>query len=220
MCFSEKISLGTFIIGIIGSFLCISLGTITDKIVGYVLGFAVMIQGLEYLIWRHQVCDEYNRGLSITGMWLNNLQPIIFGCIILLCNYKIAIFNELMVQIAIFIYALIAIPYSFEFLKSDVADQCTLKGEDTHLEWKWNNLPYGSSFVYNMYLLSISVMFIFGFPTKMQGMIAAFIAIISYIATYFMFSYKSLGTIWCFFAAFLPIIYYIGRIIGFIFINI
>lgn len=212
MCFSENISLGTFILGIIGSVLCISLGRITDKIVGYALGFAVLMQGIEYLLWRHQICDEYNRAISITGMWLNNLQPIIYGWVVLLCNYKIIMFDAIIVQLAMLIYALVAIPYSLEFLRNDLGQQCTIKGEDTHLEWKWNNLPYGASFVYSMYLLSVSIIFIFGFPTRMQGLIAAFIAIVSYIATYFIYSYKSLGSLWCFFAAFLPIIYYLGRI--------
>jgi hypothetical protein len=192
----------------------VSLGRITDKIVGYALGFAVLIQGLEYLLWRHQICDEYNRGLSIVGMWLNHLQPIIFGWVILACNYKINIVDAMIVQFATLIYALVAIPYSLEFLRNDLGQQCTMKGEDTHLEWKWNHLPYGSPFVYSMYLLSISIMFIFGFPTKIEGLIATFVAVVSYIATYFIFSYKSLGTLWCFFAAFLPMIYYLGRILS------
>ena len=35
MCFSKNASIASFSIGIVGAILCISLGTITDKIVGY-----------------------------------------------------------------------------------------------------------------------------------------------------------------------------------------
>ena len=73
MCFSKNASIVSFTIGIVGSILCITLGTATDKIVGYFLGYVSLMQGIEYLLWSHQICDNYNRVVSIIGMLLNNL---------------------------------------------------------------------------------------------------------------------------------------------------
>jgi nicotinamide riboside transporter PnuC len=89
MCFSPEASIRSLLAGVFGSLLCISLGTTKDKIVGYFLGFVSLMQGIEYLLWKHQKCDNYNKVISITGMILNHLQPFILGVIVLILNPKI-----------------------------------------------------------------------------------------------------------------------------------
>lgn len=89
MCFSARVSIITFIIGIIGAYKCIQLGEPLDKIIGYFLGFVALMQLIEYLLWTHQKCDKYNKMLSITGMLLNHLQPIMLGLLVLNFNKNI-----------------------------------------------------------------------------------------------------------------------------------
>ena len=88
MCFSSEASIRSLTAGLLGSFLCVSLGTATDKIMGYFLGFVSLMQGIEYLLWKHQTCNHYNRAISILGMVLNHLRPVILGIVVLLLNPK------------------------------------------------------------------------------------------------------------------------------------
>ena len=77
MCFSKEVSLVTFILGLFTSYLCYSVNTPEYKIIGLFFAFVILMQGIDYLLWEHQQCDDLNKNISTTGMLLNNLQPII-----------------------------------------------------------------------------------------------------------------------------------------------
>ena len=122
MCFSAEISIITFIVGIIGSLLCISLGKPVDKILGYFFIFVSLMQGIEYLLWNHQKCDNYNRFLSILGMVLNHLQPIVLGLLILYFNKNV---STKIMYLIMFLYLCAIIPYSIQFLNNKNLE-CTI----------------------------------------------------------------------------------------------
>ena len=126
MCFSEQASIRSLLAGLIGSGLCVSLGTVSDKIVGYFLGFVSLMQGIDYLLWRHQKCDMYNRVISVLGMILNHLQPFVLGIVVLLLNPKNQ-YNKTIMSLMI-IYLIVIVPYSYQFIK--MKGSCTLKGEN------------------------------------------------------------------------------------------
>ena len=68
MCFSKEVSLATFIIGVLGGFLCYSVNSPDYKIIGLFFGFVSLMQGIEYLLWCHQTCDTYNKILTNAGI--------------------------------------------------------------------------------------------------------------------------------------------------------
>jgi hypothetical protein len=209
MCFSEKSSIVSFSIGIIGALLCISLGTITDKIIGLFLGFVSIMQGIEYLIWSHQKCDNYNRFLSILGMIFNHLQPIILGIIILCINPKNS--YKKWILTVMFLYLCVIIPYSMQFIYNKNI-QCTIKNElNKHLIWKWNLMSY-ATFIYITFLITICALFLLGFSQLEYGIYAVIAAIISYLTSLLFYHTNVVGALWCYYVAFLPIIYFFMRI--------
>jgi hypothetical protein len=90
MCYSANASIVSFTFGVIGSLLCVSLGSVKDKILGFFLFFVSFMQGIEYLLWKHQICDNYNKFISVLGMILNHLQPIVLGLLVILFNTNLS----------------------------------------------------------------------------------------------------------------------------------
>lgn len=209
MCFSAKVSLFTFIIGIVGAILCVSLGKVMDIILGLFLGYVSLMQLIEYLLWKHQKCDNYNKIISIIGMLLNHFQPIVLG-IILLYVAKPLPKNKCIIFIIMLIYTLCAIPYSILFLK-DSNNHCTLKSKKTeHLKWIWNKENYNFLF-YALFLFTIVLLFIYGMPNFKHGIYLGIGTVLLYLTTLIFYYSYHVGSMWCFYSAFIPIIYYILR---------
>lgn len=214
MCFSAEISILTFLIGMIGAYLTISLDNKTDKIIGYFFGFVALMQLIEYLLWTHQKCDKYNKLLSIMGMILNHLQPIVLGFLILYFYNQNP--NKIIIYSILLIYTLVIIPYSLQFIRSGNFD-CTLKDkkQNNHLVWNWN-LMNMAHIVYTIFTLSLAAISFFGFPTLTQGISFALVVIISYLTSMIIYPSKVIGALWCFYTVFILFFYYIFRISGII----
>jgi hypothetical protein len=206
MCFSPEASIISFLFGIIGSILVFTLGGDSNKIIALFLGFVSSMQFIEYLLWNHQKCDLYNRLLSNLGMWLNHLQPIILGILVLIFNKNLAYFYGIIGVLVV--YLCIIIPYSLQFWKTNII-QCTLKNVKTkHLLWNWNGLNY-STIVYLLFLFTMVCLFIYGLPNKILGIISAIVAVFTFGSSKIIYPQKFVGAMWCFYTAFIPIIYYI-----------
>jgi hypothetical protein len=210
MCFSENASIVSFTFGVIGSLLCISLGTVTDKIVGFFMLFVSSMQGIEYLLWRHQICDNYNKFISILGMVLNHLQPIVLGFIVILFNTKLTQSKLHLIYSFMTVYLFVIIPYSIKFLK-DPQLLCTIKNkETTHLQWNWTDMKY-FDIVYTVFLIAFCAFFLLGLPKLQYGIYASLTAIITSSTSLYFYPQKHTGAIWCYYVVFLPIIYYLMR---------
>lgn len=202
MCFSKEVSLFTFISGIIGSLLCYSTGTPDYKIIGVFFAFVSLMQAIEYLLWSHPVCDDYNKKLSYVAMLINHLQPIVL--LLTLYIYSPAKFNQykFILLLLISIYSVIIVDYSRKF-----KNECTIKDENNNLNWKWNHMD-NKILVYLVFLLCL-VSFGFIFPNKNTGMIFSVFSLVSYIVSYFIYKDKNVvGSMWCFFSSFAPILFY------------
>lgn len=207
MCFSKDASIRSLLAGLIGSGLCVSLGSVTDKIVGYFLGFVSLMQGIDYLLWSHQKCDTYNRIISILGMVLNHLQPFMLGIVVLLLNPKNK-YNKTILSLMI-IYLIVIIPYSYQFIKT--RGSCTLKGKNhDHLIWKWNGLPF-ARIRYFTFLVIMSAIFILGTPNKIAGISFALCGIFMYSTSLIFYPKEVAGALWCYYTAYIPITYYVLR---------
>jgi hypothetical protein len=205
MCFSPRASMIAFMAGIIGSILCILLGTITDQIVGYFFAFLSLIQGIEYLLWTHQICDDYNKRLSILGMWLNHLQPVVLGILILTINTGIR--YPYYILSVLFVYLSIIIPYSLQFTSNH---QCTVKNAKQHLQWNWNLMDYSIP-VYFSFFVSIVLLCLLGFPKLKHGIMFSITGFIIYATSLIIYN-RDAGSLWCYYSVFIPIVYYLLRV--------
>jgi hypothetical protein len=205
MCFSPLASISTFLIGIIGAILCLTLGTPTDNLVGLFFGFVSSMQGIEFALWNNLDCNEINKIISVLGMVLNHLQPIVLSILILLLNKNLSIITKKIIILSTIIYAIVIAIYSYQFA---LEDECTIKNEFKHLEWKWNGMKY-RTVVYILFLFMLIMLFYIGTPDKKSGIILSGISLISYLISYFIYKDKKVvGSLWCLFASFTPIIWY------------
>ena len=122
MCFSPLASLSTFLIGIIGAILCLTLGTPTDKLVGLIFGFVSSMQGIEFALWENQTCNDMNKIISVLGMVLNHLQPIVLSILILLLNPNLSTMTKQIIILSTIIYAIVITAYSLQFISNDKSD--------------------------------------------------------------------------------------------------
>lgn len=208
MCFSENASIVSLMTGLIGAILCISLGGITDKIVGFFLGFVALMQGIEYLLWKHQKCDDYNRSVSLLGMLFNHLQPIVLGLVIININTELKETYKNLIIIIMILYLCFIIPYSIQFIDKD-EEQCTIKNEETkHLLWNWN-LQNCNYIIYLIFLFTLCVLSLLGFPTLESKIMGTVTTIVTFTSSLILYPNDHVGALWCYYTAYLPIIYYI-----------
>jgi hypothetical protein len=206
MCFSADVSLGTFISGIVFSVLCFSLGTAEAKIIGVFFGFVIFMQLIEYLLWKHQECDLLNKNLTIAGMILNHLQPIVLFLAVILFNKNIPSNNLKIMILAVIIYAIAIIPYSLQFNKF-----CTQKSKESnnHLVWKWNNMDR-AEVVYSIFLVSMMVITFFGMPS--HKVLYLIITLLTFVISAVIYGKQQVaGALWCYIAAFAPLVYFMTQ---------
>jgi hypothetical protein len=173
------------------------------------MGFVSLMQGIEYLLWKNQECNRSNKLVSVVGMWLNHLQPLVLGALVLGLSPRTT--YTTWIQLIMVLYTTVIVPYSLQF--QDKANlQCTTpQPGNPHLVWNWNLMSYGS-FVYILFLVTMSLIAILGMPTLTQGLVFAAIAVITLLLSgLFFYKRAVVGALWCFFVVFLPAIYYILR---------
>ena len=198
MCFTKNISLFTFLSGTLGGIICYSYGTPEFKIIGLFFVFVSLMQYLEYLLWSHQICDDYNKMISKIAMIVNHLQPIVLYLLVARYSKTNKMMNVLLV-----IYIIVISGYSKNYL---TGDNCTMKDSHTHLNWEWNHQT-NAEIVYLIFLICL-VVFGSGIPTQFYSMVFIVIAVLSYTISSFIYSKtNSVGSMWCFFSAFAPFLF-------------
>lgn len=200
MCFTKNVSLATFLIGVIGGLLCFSTGINDYKVIGLIFIFFSLMQGIEYLLWSHQECDEYNKMISTLGMVLNHLQPIVLFILLYIYNKEQFIkFKNILIPI-ILIYTIVIILYSLEFKK-----ECTMKN-DSHLKWEWNFMKY-KEVVYSIFLLCLILS---GLAFKKYGLQFSLVSFFSFLLSNLIYDKTNVvGSMWCFFSVFGPWLFYL-----------
>lgn len=206
MCYSAQISLLTFSIGFGFSALLTQSGLKFHRLLGWFLGYVSLMQLIEYLLWNHQICDDYNKSISILGMVLNHLQPVILA--ILTGSFY---FKQIPVLIGVVIaYLTVIIPYSLQFT-SDL--QCSMQqcgSTDPHIVWNWNTLKH-SNFVYLVFLAAFVLVGLCGMPSNSGAMFAS-VAVFSYTLSALIYDRKVMGSLWCFWTAFMPAVIYLANL--------
>ena len=218
MCFNYKVSLFTFAIGTIFSFLLIYYGNkkyaLENKISGIFLIFISAIQFMDFLFWidiKNKL--GINKITTILGPILNVSQPLILYLIkyyyqrpdvLSMTNYNlpVAIINLL--------YFIFFIKGYITFLENDTLVTGTKNG---HLNWPW--MKYSNAPLY-LIVFAINMFYLFNFKY----------ALVFFVITYFFlylsakYFYYSIGELWCFFGSFIPLImfflsFYIDNLVPF-----
>lgn len=210
MCFSAEVSLLTFSIGVIFSILIFQFNEPSYKIFAVYLFYISFMQLIEFLLWTHQVCDDYNRNTSIAGMFLSHLQPIVLA-ILMVTFYKQSSNMKLYILVISILYLIFIIPYSIKFLK-DESIQCTLKKDNPHLIWNWTN-NHHAKLTYMFYFISVTTLLLFGIPDRKLAYIFTFLHSLTLLTSYLFYSRPYLGSIWCFYGSLAPPFIFLYKIL-------
>lgn len=200
MCFNYKVSLFTFILGVIFSVLLIKTGNIENQVTGIFMIFISFIQFMEFLFWIDiNNTIGINKITTIIGPILNAGQPTILY-LIKYFYYKPDVFNFVgLLNLLYFIYFIIVY---ITFLSTD---KLITTGKNGHLSWPW--IKYYNSFLYSLvFIINIFYLFDFKYALILSSLIYLFLFI---SAVYFKYN---VGELWCFFGAFIPLIMYIVSI--------
>jgi hypothetical protein len=197
MCFNYKVSLFTFILGVIFSVLLIKTENIENQVTGFFMIFISFIQFMDFLFWidiNNKI--GINKITTILGPILNVCQPTILY-LIKYFFYKPDIFNFVgLLNLLYFIYFIIIY---ITFLSNDKLIT-TIK--HNHLSWAW--LKYYNIFFY-LFVFSVNIFYLFDF--KYALILFSLIYLFLFISAIY-FKYN-VGELWCFFGAFIPLIMYL-----------
>jgi hypothetical protein len=201
MCVSEEVSLATFLLGTIGSVVLWIYGKGEDRIFAAIFAFVVLMQGVEFLLWRHQRCDTWHRSVSVAGSWLTILQPVAAGAILLMLAPNASPW----IWAVMGAYLLVIVPYISRF-QGDL--RCTTpRPGNPHLVWGWTNMP-GRLLLWASYLAAfIGIMYLGMNRRSAHGFTVVFLASLALTALFY--PRESIGSIWCVAAAFVPVLYLI-----------
>lgn len=205
MCFNKEVSLVSFFTGVFFSYLIYQFNDVSYKILGLFLGYVSLMQLIEFLLWSHQICDNYNKFISICAMILNNSQPIILA-ILLLTFYKQSKENKQYITGILIIYSIIILFYSSQFFKPENL-KCTIKGGNPYLLWNWNDMPYWKSMSI-IFAISLALLVYIGIPDKKLAYKVIIMGSFILISSAIIYPRNFVGTLWCFYSVFIPMILY------------
>ena len=206
MCYNYKVSIGTFLLGILFSILLIKKGDKTflmeNKVTGIFLIFISFIQFLEFIFWI-DIKNIYglNKLATIIAPLFNAGQPTILY-LIKYIYYKPQLFTFknliiYLLNVAYFIYLIIN-------YTNFISDETLITSEisiDGHLIWPW--LKYYNPYFYSiLFIINIFYLFNINYSIILSSLVYFFL----YLShTYFKYN---IGELWCFFGSFIPLIMY------------
>jgi hypothetical protein len=160
------------------------------------------MQLIEYFLWSYQPCIDPNKNknekVTIIGTLVNHLEPIILWVAILKYGKELSQFMKYWMLI----FTILTIVYTKKVVETSECTTVT-KESDPHLEWKWNQYNYNTSY-YCMFLVTLVLLSYYGLHGK-TGSLNSIIAIVTYGASYAIYGDKKVvGAVWCWFAALVP----------------
>lgn len=204
MCFSQKSSIITFIIGLLGSFalyfygLKYSLFSKENKIVSLYFVFVSFMQLFDYLIWIdiNNKSGKYRNLNKISGYLaplFNHFQPTV---LYLLETYFYKKWNFIGGFINLLYFGYVGKTYN-DYLQNP---KNIITGVyDNHLYWNWKN-----HFNYLWYFIVLFYNVTSYFPSLYGTIFIIFGTLTLLVSSKFFKS--NVGELWCYFACFIPII--------------
>ena len=159
------------------------------------------MQLVEYFLWNDQSCNDFNKLITKFGIILNHLQPIILYLLIKYFNDGRTFNLPKWINMFVIIYTIASIYYT----KYVMNNECSLVTPESspHIEWLWNNTEYGTLY-YCLFMIVMTLLVYYGLS---NGSIHASIIVIGYVVSFILYyKKKSIGSLWCFYAAFAPLL--------------
>jgi hypothetical protein len=208
MCFSAPVSLAAFITGMTFSYLLYLDNDVSYKIIGIFFGFVVIMQLIEFLLWTHQICDLYNKTVSVIGMILNYTQPIVLGILLLYFYKNMPKLNNKTIKIILIVYTISFVLYISQFIYEK--HKCTVKKDNPYLLWNWLQMPY-NDIINTLHILTMILLIAIGLPNKITALVVILLGTITLLTSIKYYSRPFVGAIWCVFTAFIPMIIYLYK---------
>lgn len=210
MCYSAESSLSTFLVGSTSSlYLLLFSNSPIYKHAGLFFISVAFIQLLEYLMWTDQKCGIINDTASRLIVPVLSLQPIA----IFLGGY---IFNTTVLDknTLYYILLLLTIGLSHALYKkfSDKRSYCSKPNIDGALAWAYME-EHNFKNIFTMLYYIIFLIAPFMLKDKVKGMIILAAGLTTYLYSRFSVT-SSHNSRWCFFAAYLPILFVILNELG------
>lgn len=198
MCLNKDVSILSYLIGLCG---CILLYYRDYKIEALFYAFIIQMQLIEYLLWLNNSCNWINKTITKIGIALNHLQPIILYFLIIYIS-TLTKYTKNIINLIIIIYIISTISYLGYNYK--LLDTCTI-GIENEKELFWE-IHYGNfKKYYIIFVLSLSLLILLGF--NKNNYLNSYVLIMTYVISYIKYyNTKGIGTIWCLFAAYVPIL--------------
>lgn len=224
MCFSANVSIFSYLTGLSGATALFTQNKIAESLF---YGWVSQMQLVDYFLWKNQPCEitktnkickrdellkcnKTNNATTIAGIIINHLEPLIlFGGIMLFSNKKLP--TPLIILFSIFMIFMTFYTINIFTDKENVNDKnnlCTTVSEESnpHLHWKWNHEKYN----YIMTIFFVLILVLLSYYGLENGYINAILVLVGFIISYIIYSSKrSVGSMWCFMAAFAPWLLYL-----------
>lgn len=195
MCINKNISLISYIIGVSSSILLFLRGY---KIEGLLYGYISQMQLIEFLLWNNNKKNYLSKFISNIGIFFTHTQPLFLYLLILIYNKKPP--NDIHLIIIIFIISSILYFHKNYNLLNTYTIGIPDKKE---LLWK---IQYGkNNKYYFIFTIILALLCIRGL--KKYNYLNAFILTLGFVISYIKY-YKSkgVGTMWCLYTAYAPVI--------------
>ena len=203
MCYNKDISIYTYIIGLVSSYLLIRNDKPTLKILGCFFMVVIQMQLVEYFLWTNNKCNSYNIKISNVGAFLNFIQPIVLYLAILYYNDTISKENKKIINITIFLYIVSLFIYSLNLFPIGCSSVTSISSP--YLQWGWVYKKY-PNFITVMFPIAFIILMYFGLD-KPYNLYISFLCIASFLISFIIYKkQRAFGNIWCWFAVFIPII--------------
>jgi hypothetical protein len=199
MCFSAPVSIASFAVGAIGSARLYTMRYVPEAAFYFVV---VLMQLVEFFLWRLQDCAD-PRVARLNDMWttigtvVNHLEPVVLWTAVAWASC-----NRLPPWVHAYMVAFVACSIAYT-MSSIGAARCTTVTDRSkpHLEWHWNS-HVGHAWYYAMFVMALVLVSVYGLD---HGVRHAIVVCVSFASSFLVYQRsKSVGAMWCFFAAFIP----------------
>jgi hypothetical protein len=201
MCYTQKDSIISYGVGTLTSmllFFAAGKKHPSYQLLAVFFFFVAQMQLFDFLFWTYPECNAINRVTTKTAIVFNHAQPLVhYG----LHSY-FGIEPSGLSTLAIILYSLIAIPYTFSSLR-DV--ECT-REKDGIIHWEWNY----RDLAFLMYGLFILYLVVASFHFKTSSL--QYTAVLAIFVSYLLAMKKqplnaSIGRAWCYYANAAPLLF-------------
>lgn len=203
MCYNKDISLYTYLIGLVASYLLLQKKDKDLKILGCFFMFIIHMQLIEYFLWANDKCNMRNITLSYIGTIVNFIQPIILYLAILYYNKELYIKNKQILDSIIIIYIIGLIIYSITLFPLGCTSITPISSP--YLQWSWF-FRKNSVIIALLFPIAITLLLYYGLSSS-YNLYFSLVCIISFIISYIIYNKQRAYTnLWCWFAVFIPIV--------------